>query len=485
MNFAVIQARDFALQALRRTEPGLADCPWALIAGEGRKAAVVQVAAAAAGVEPGMTPTLAMARCPGVLLRTRSAPAEAEAQAALLAAAFGLSPRVESTAGGVCTVDLQGAEAAATRRGAEALVAALAAGGLAVTVGIGRTPLLAGYAAGAAGTPPVLILEDERAFLAPLPLAVAAPAPAHADLLARWGVRTLGALTAIAKAELGRRLGAEGVALWERAAGETGRPLELAKLPEKFAADWSFAEPVETLEPLLFILRRFVERLGLELRGAGFAAAGLTLELWLDDEAAYRRELSLPEPSGETERLFRILHTHLEQVRTAAAVKGLRLTAIPARPLVKQPGLFDTGLKDPHGFAESLARVAALVGAENVGTPQAAATRRPDSFRLAVPEDLIPPAGALAVHPPRGLVLRRFRPAWPVAVELAGPRPRRIAGAQGQGRVLACRGPWRESGEWWRELHWAKETWQVELADGGLYQLARGADGWVVEGLWD
>ena len=435
MNFAVIQARDFALQALRRTEPGLADCPWALIAGEGRKAAVVQVAAAAAGVDPGMTPTLAMARCPGVLLRTRSAPAEAEAQAALLAAAFGLSPRVESTAGGVCTVDLQGAEAAATRRGAEALVAA--------------------------------------------------PAPAHADLLARWGVRTLGALTAIAKAELGRRLGAEGVALWERAAGETGRPIELAKLPEKFAADWSFAEPVETLEPLLFILRRFVERLGLELRGAGFAAAGLTLELWLDDEAAYRRELSLPEPSGETERLFRILHTHLEQVRTAAAVKGLRLTAIPARPLVKQPGLFDTGLKDPHGFAESLARVAALVGAENVGTPQAAATRRPDSFRLAVPEDLIPPAGALAVHPPRGLVLRRFRPAWPVAVELAGPRPRRIAGAQGQGRVLACRGPWRESGEWWRELHWAKETWQVELADGGLYQLARGADGWVVEGMWD
>jgi len=487
MKFAVLQVRDFALQALRRTEPGLAGQPLALIEGEGRKAALTQVSAEAAGVEPGMAAPLAVARCPGVLLRTRSAPAEAEAQAALLAAAFSLSPRVEATAPGVCTADLQGAEKAETRQRAERLVADLAAGGLVATIGLARTPLLAAYAAGSpqAEAERVVLLEDERAFLEPLPLAVAEPNAAHADLLARWGIRTLGALTAIGKADLGRRLGGEGVALWERAAGETGRVLHLAKLPATFAADWNFAEPVETLEPLLFILRRFVDRLGLELRGAGFAAAGLELELTLDDGTSCRRTLTLPEPSGDTERLFRVLHTHLEQVRTEAPVKGLRLTALPVRPLVKQPGLFDTGLKDPHGFAESLARVAALVGPENVGTPEPAATHRPDAFQLRTPEELIPPEGAAPVHPAHGLVLRRFRPAWPVQVELAGSQPRRIFGAGVRGRVAASHGPWRESGDWWRELAWTKETWQVELAEGGLYQLAQDAAGWTVEGMWD
>jgi protein ImuB len=487
MKFAVIQARNFALQALQRTEPAFAGEAWALIEGEGRKAAVTQVSAAAAGVEVGMAPPLAMARCPGVLLRARSAAAEAEAQAVLLAAAFSLSPRVEATAGGVCTADLQGAEKAATRRRAQALVADLAAGGLAVTVGLARTPLLAAYAAGSplAQSEEVVWLEDERAFLEPLPLAVADPSPAHAELLARWGIHTLGALTAIGKMDLGRRLGGEGVALWERAAGETVRVLHLAKLPEAFAAEWTFAEPVETLEPLLFILRRFVDRLALELRGAGFAAAGLTLELALDDGTSSARDLSLPEPSGDAERLFRVLHTYLEPVRAAAAVKGLRLTAIPARPLVKQPGLFDTGLKDPHGFAESLARVAALVGSENIGTPEPAATHRPDTFQLRTPEELIPPPAAAPVHPAHGLVLRRFRPPWPVQVELTAGRPGRIAGPELRGLVAACRGPWRESGDWWQEVSWAQETWQVELAEGGLYQLAQGAAGWAVEGMWD
>jgi protein ImuB len=487
MKFAVIQVRTFALQALRRTEPGLAVQPLALIEGVGRKAVVTQVSGEAVGVEAGMGAPLAMARCPGVLLRMRSALAETEAQAILLAAAFSLSPRVESTAGGICTVDLQGAKKEDTRRRAEALIVDLAAGGLAAIVGIGRTPLLASYAAGSLPAPTggIAIMEDERAFLDLLPLAVAEPVPAHADLLARWGIRTLGALTAIGKADLGRRLGGEGVALWERAAGETVRVLNLAKLPDMFAAEWNLPAPVEVLEPLLFILRRLVDRLVLELRGAGFVARGLTLELGLDDGTACLRELSLPEPSGDGERLFRVLHTHLEQVRTVSPVKGLRLTVIPTRPLVKQPGLFDTGLKDPHGFAESLARVAALVGTENVGTPEPMATHRPDSFRLTSPVELIPPPAAASVHSPHGLVLRRFRPAWPVHVELAGQQPCRIAGTQMRGLVTASRGPWRESGDWWRELSWARETWQIELADGGIYQLVHGADGWAVEGIWD
>ena len=71
MNYAVLTVPDFALHALRRHEPALARQPVALIAGEGRKAVLTQVSPEAAGLTPGLTVTLAMARCPGVVLRPR------------------------------------------------------------------------------------------------------------------------------------------------------------------------------------------------------------------------------------------------------------------------------------------------------------------------------------------------------------------------------------------------------------------------------
>ena len=111
MNYAVLTIPDFALHALRRSEPNLAGRAVALTAGEGRKAVLTEVSSEARHVAPGCAVTLAMARCPGIVLRVREPGAEVEAQRLLLAAAFTLSPRVEATAAGSCTVDLQGTDA--------------------------------------------------------------------------------------------------------------------------------------------------------------------------------------------------------------------------------------------------------------------------------------------------------------------------------------------------------------------------------------
>jgi len=70
-------------------------------------------------------------------------------------------------------------------------------------------------------------------------------------------------------------------------------------------------------------------------------------------------------------------------------------------------------------------------------------------------------------------------------VEWDGSRPRWLEGGDLRGAVAACRGPWLESGDWWKPDRWAREIWCVELAGGGLYQIARTADGWVAEGMLD
>jgi protein ImuB len=169
-------------------------------------------------------------------------------------------------------------------------------------------------------------------------------------------------------------------------------------------------------------------------------------------------------------------------VRTAARVSGARLAAAPCRPPQQQGGLFETGLRDPAAFWENLARVAAVVGEGRVGTPVGLDTHRPDACAVEKPAAIVLPPAAPPVHPPRGWVLRRWRPPRAVQVALAGARPVALAGAPVRGAVAAAQGPWRVSGDWWHPGAWAVELWQVELADGGRYQLAHTADGWAVEG---
>jgi len=482
MNYAVLTVPNFALYALRRSEPALVGKPMALVAGEGRKAVLTEVSPEAAGVAAGLTATVAMARCPGIILRTRDPAAEVEAQRMLLGAAFTLSPRVEATAAGCCTVDLQGADEIKTETALRRRVGELTQVGLPARAGAAATPLLARFAAQSAET--VLVVRDHRAFLQGLPLAVAEPTSGQREILLGWGLKTLGDLTALTKADVGQRLGAEGVALWERAAGETIRVLRLVEPAQSFLAEWAYATPIDTLEPLTFKLQRFAERVALELRGAGMVAEALTLTLRLEDETDYRREFRLPEPGAEVASWMRVLLSHLEVLRLASPLVGARLAALPARPQQKQDDLFETGLRDPASFWENLARVGALMGDDRVGTPVMRDTHRPDGFILVKPADAVPAPGAPPIHAQRGLVLRRFRPAWSVQVALEDEKPVVLAGEAG-GVIRQLSGPWRAEGEWWRTEAWTVETWQVELEDGAVYQLAHTRAGWWVEGVFD
>src|SRR5438874_8445424 len=106
--FAVIYIPDFALQAVLRQEPELCSQPTVLIEEESAKAKILQLteAARAAGIHEGMTSTQAMARCGAVRIRPRSAARERIAQDILLQFAASLSPWIENTAPGVCTLQI-------------------------------------------------------------------------------------------------------------------------------------------------------------------------------------------------------------------------------------------------------------------------------------------------------------------------------------------------------------------------------------------
>src|SRR5437899_10465567 len=84
-------------------------------------------------------------------------------------------------------------------------------------------------------------------------------------ILRKWGIHTLGQLAALDKEELRVRLGPEAVRLWERANGTATRLLKFVLPPETFEESFEFEYEIETAEPLLFMLRRFLEQLALRL----------------------------------------------------------------------------------------------------------------------------------------------------------------------------------------------------------------------------
>jgi protein ImuB len=525
--FAVVFIPDFSLQAVLRLESDLQNQPVALIDPDLPKPNIVQLtsAARAKGVVEDLTPSLAMARCANLLIKTRSLNQEQAATDVLLQTAYAFSPNIEATAPGVCTMELKGlgleSEEALTRW-TETVFQALTQLNLHAQIGIALTPALALMAAhsvseGRVTRAPkfnnkgnngdscnssfrgVRIALDSTEFVSSLPIAALNPSLEISNVLERWGVRTVGALLALGKNALAERLGPEMLELLNRVSPHASRPLKLVTPKQIFEEQMEFEHEVETFEPLLFVLRRFVEQLALRLEVIHLVVAEIQLQLKLSSGAAYEHRFRIPAATGNVETLFRMLQTHLETLRTDSPIVSLRIEAKPCPPQTHQFGLFETTLKDPNQFAETLARLTALCGSDRVGTPVLESTHRPDVFQMKAPEfddarsdsrllphsELFSKDGDRLEAYPTGFSLRRFRPAILAFVEFRERRPALVRSSVLNGAIVDLRGPFVSSGDWWDRDPWSREEWDVQAADGTLYRIFRSPEGCFVEGIYD
>jgi protein ImuB len=483
--FAVIEIPDFELQSVLRIEPEMISRPVALIDAALSKPVIVQLtdAARTAGVTAGMTATQAMARCRHVVLKSRSPAQENAAGDVLLQCAFSFSPTVEATAPGLCTIGLKGLKNVTDETFGRKIVQSLEPFHLQGRIGIAENPTLARHAAREAR--PLCVVCSGATFLSELPIAALAPSPSVASILQKWGIKTVGAFVGLGKSAVAERLGSEALDLFECAMANSVRPLRLVRPPESFVEEIDFEEPVEVLEPLLFLLRRFLEQISGRLDLGGWVAESIHLRLMFSDGAAYEHQFQIPSPTLQVETLFRMLHTHLENMRTEHPITGLRLSAIPCRARSQQFSLFEMALRDPNHFCETLARLTGLLGADRVGTPEAIASHRPDAFRN-LPVNLNAPGNSESLRRlVPGLSLRRFRPALAVDVQIEDERPSQLRGAHASGRIVQAEGPWRSSGDWWDGQSWDREDWDVQAANGALYRIYQQNEKWFVEGMYD
>jgi len=311
-------------------------------------------------------------------------------------------------------------------------------------------------------------------------------------VLHKWGIHTLGQVATLDKEELRSRLGVEAVRFWERATGQATRLLKLVQPPESFDESFEFDHEIETAEPLLFILRRFLEQLALRLGAIYLVARELTLRITFSNKQIYERVFKIPQPTNDVDLLFRMLQTHLENFKSKHAIVAVALSAEPIRPASQQFGLFETVLRNPTQLYETLARLTALLGSDRVGTPIKEETHRPDTFRMepfvwASVESAVPSGNfedALRrAHATTRLALRRFRPAAPTSIFIS--HNRHLQSEKVCGKVVDQRGPFLLSGNWWNEKSWACAEYDMQIEGNALVRCHEAEGTWRVDGIYD
>jgi protein ImuB len=369
-----------------------------------------------------------------------------------------------------------------------------------VRVGIASSRVSALSACRRGGDVTVIPPEREAAYLAPAPLTLLDLSPQMAARLDRWGLRTLGDLAALPSAQLFERLGSEGLGLQRLARGDDPRPLRPWEPPLIFEESSQLDGAVETLPPLVELMARLADQISDRLVRGGLSADQLEWICHLADCTCHEGRIVPAFPVTEGREMTALVKAALEARPARSPVEAVTLRARPVRVPAVQALLEDPLRPSPRLITATLARVAALVGAEQVGVPRLLDRHSPDAVTLdhdawpGQPSSRPRPAAVSAAR--AMLALRRIRPPVPATVTLVAGRPVELRSRGLAARIVVSAGPWRVSGEWWTERPWFRDEWDVELgvapiASGQqilicrLCRLAHDGSAWWLDGIYD
>nr|WP_283251323.1 DNA polymerase Y family protein [Actinomyces sp. AC-20-1] len=522
-------------RAGRTAPPDPALEPVAVVGAHGVQAA--SAPARAAGVRRGMRLRLARCLCPELIVLAPDPAREARAfEPVMDALSTVLAEPVVARPG----LALSGARGPARWLGGEEEVAAALVEAVARDVGVeclvgGADSLLAAVLAARNG---VLVPEGQSApFLSPWDLRrVLAALPTERErastepvleALARLGVRTLGDLTALPRADVTARFGPAGERAHRLATGEAWQVPSCPRPTADLEAALALDPPVECADAAAFASRTLAERLSFSLVAHGLAAGRLLVEAECEDGRLLSRSWALetvPSPADLTDRVRWQIEGWLASrpgARPARALVRLRLLALEtSSAATSQTGLWASpGERGRRRAARAAERVESLLGAGSVSTPVLDEGWDPRSRARLVPWDQRGPGSPARAEPGRGAVADDGRATWVGALPspspslvLAEPAPAVLLDAQdgevlvdaqgqltrtpwqvlvtggpgptGRLRVRSWAGPWPVDEGWWRPAGASRRAYlQLVPQDGPALLLVR-RSGWWLEGLY-
>jgi len=426
----------------------------------------------------------------------------------LLELAYSFSPLIEETSKNTLVLDITGLawrfisyQALADTIAEQAINA-----GLSVHVAVANDPDTAIHIArskvGVECIPPGV----ESVHLFPLPLKIMDPSLAGIDdeaaqeileILSLWGLKTFGDFATLPERGVAERLGQNGVRLQRLAKGTNHRHIVARPIKPEFEYSIQLEHHIKEIEPLSFILSRQLHQLCASLESLALATNQIRLQLTLEGKEEPLRTINLPCPMRDPKTFLKLLLLNIEIDLPEAPIVALSVGCTPVKPRTLQNGLFQPLAPQPDKLEITLARIRNLVGASNLGFAEVLDTHRPDAFatrpftttanRRRVKEQTTRQTFRLG--------LRRFRPMLAAEVRLVDEQPTHVIVRNPKrklnGVVIKIAGPWRTTGDWWRNDQWARDEWDVLLRDSAkqetLCRLIRElrSEKWYVEGIYD
>ena len=347
----------------------------------------------------------------------------------------------------------------------EKVVAGLNALALKARTGVAPTPEAAALLAQQPQALPVLQLAHLHQALAALPLAELAMSPAAIAGLQASGLTSVGELLALPRAALARRWGLQVTDYLQRLLGERADPRKSYRAPQTYQRRFDFVEPVQTVEGLLFPLRRILYELQGYLRGRDAALQALTVAFSHHDHADTVLTLRTTDPQRDALRLFALLREKLERTQLPGAVMQIRLGIerfVALRDT--QLHLWDESARHDASWSDLLDKLRARLGEQAVRRLGLRDDHRPEKAWCVE-------SGAAAADLPPAFP---DRPLW-----LLPPRP-----IERLPKLLGT--PERIEAGWWSGEDSSRDYYIAQTAEGSRWWLYREAATarWFLQGIW-
>ena len=210
---------------------------------------------------------------------------------------------------------------------------------LTVSVGVARTKLVAKIASDLRKPDGLVVVPagEEAAFLAPLAIERLWGVGARTrQVLAEYGVRTIGDLAALPDDVLQRRFGRQGPVLAARARGVDPSPVAIEADAKSVSHEHTFEHDTRDREQIERTLLALSEGVSGRLRSANTKAATIGVKVRDSDFETVTRQRTLPQPTDQTDEIWQ---TAVSLARPELRGHSIRLLGVFASGLTEREQL--------------------------------------------------------------------------------------------------------------------------------------------------
>jgi len=289
------------------------------------------------------------------------------------------------------------------------------------------------------------------------------------DALRSVGWQCIGEVLTIPRDQLSRRFGREFTLYIQKLLGEQADPREAYRAPATYRRRFDFAEPVHTVEALLFPLRRMLGELQGYLRGRDTALQRLTMELRHHKQPSTLIELRTTTPQRDSGRLLALLREQLDRTPLSASITEMVLAVDQfVVPGDTQLDLFNLAPRRQNEWADLLDKLRARLGDKAVRRLGLSNDHRPEKAWCFVHKEKVDDSRvSLEEEEPE-------RPFWLLDATPLHRLPRLLGK------------PERIEAGWWSGDDFRRDYYIAETTEGSRWWLYRDAttSQWFLHGVW-